>query len=145
MKLFFKIAISSLLLFLSITFSACKKKNKEQYIPYVYVDFYVSPSNPQFVALGSPGGWAYVTGGSRGIIIYCSANNEYAAFDRHCPYLPENSCGLVEVSKSNIMAVDSCCGSEFLLTDGSVLKSPSKYPLLRYQTTFDGSQIHVYN
>lgn len=128
----------------TLLFSCKKKKDETQYIPYVYVDFYCSISNPQFINLNAVGGWVYVTGGSRGIILYRKSNDEVQAYDRHCPYLPENSCGLLQV-RNTTTAIDTCCGSEFLLSDGSVLKQPSSYPMLRYQTTFDGNQVHVFN
>ena len=128
-----------------VAFSCKKKKNNEQFIPYVYVDFYIPITNPQFVNLNAVGGWVYVTGGSKGIIIYRKSNDEFGAYDRHCPYMPENSCSLLYVSASGTTSIDSCCGSEFLLVDGSVLKQPSSYPMLRYQSTFDGNQLHVFN
>ena len=131
--------------FCTAYFSACKKKkNDVSYVPYVYVDFYCTLSNPQFVALNAVGGWVYVTGGSRGIILYRNSNDEVQAFDRHCPFQPESSCGYLQV-KSAPTAIDTCCGSEFLLVDGSVLKQPAANPMLRYQTTFDGNQVHVFN
>ncbi|MBL0047620.1 MAG: hypothetical protein IPP32_05910 [Bacteroidetes bacterium] len=130
---------------LTLSISCKKKKNSESFVPYVYVDFYITLSNPQFINLSAVGGSVYVTGGSRGIIIYRKSNDEFQAYDRHCPYKPENSCGLLSVSGSSTTAIDTCCGSEFLLVDGSVLKQPSSYPMLRYQTIFDGNQIHVFN
>lgn len=131
-------------LLISVT-SCKKKKNNEEYIPYVYVDFYIPISNPQFINLNAVGGWVYVTGGSKGIIIYRKSNDEFVAYDRHCPYMPENSCSQLKVSSSSTTAIDTCCGSEFLLVDGSVLKQPSSYPMLRYQTLFDGNQLRVFN
>jgi nitrite reductase/ring-hydroxylating ferredoxin subunit len=133
-----------LLLFLS-SGSCKKKKNQEEFIPYVYVDFYIPISNPQFINLNAVGGWVYVTGGSKGIIIYRKSNDEFGAYDRHCPFMPENSCSILKVSSSGTTAIDTCCGSEFLLIDGSVLKAPSNYPMLRYQTLFDGNQLHIFN
>ncbi len=134
------------LLIASLIVSACKKKkNNEEYIPYVYVDFTIAVSNPQFVNLNAVGGWVYVTGGSKGIIVYRKSNDEFGAYDRHCPYLPENACSQLNVSASGTTAIDTCCGSEFLLVDGSVLKQPSSYPMLRYQTFFDGNLLHIFN
>ena len=145
-QLKFRFPVLLLFALFFISPAACKKKkNNEEFVPYVYVDFYVTLANPQFVTLNAVGGSVYVTGGSRGIILYRKSNDEFQAYDRHCPYLPENSCGLLEVETSSTIAVDSCCGSEFLLVDGSVLKQPSSYPMLRYQTTFDGNQIHIFN
>jgi nitrite reductase/ring-hydroxylating ferredoxin subunit len=141
-KIFFK---SSFILLFGILISACNKKDENQYIPYVYVDFYISISNPQFVSLNAIGGSVNVTGGSKGIILYRKSIDEFAAYDRHCPYLPENTCSLLKISSSGTTAIDTCCGSEFLLIDGSVLKQPSILPMLKYQTSFDGNQLHVYN
>ena len=132
-------------LILLCSYSCKKKKSTDEYIPYVTVDFYIAVSNPQFISLSAVGGWVYVTGGSRGIVIYRKSNDEFVAFDRHCPYMPENVCGQIEVSASSTIAIDSCCGSQFLLIDGSVIKEPSSYPLLKYQSIFDGNQLHVFN
>ena len=119
---------------------------KEQdIVPNVNVDIYISLSDPNFIDLNPVGGWVYITGGSRGIIVYKKSTTEFMAYDRHCTYLPSNSCARVEVDKSQIMAVDSCCGSKFLLTDGSVIGPPATIPLKSFSTTFDGNTVHIYN
>jgi len=140
-KLFFSFTLFCVL----FLFFTCKKKESGYGIPYVRVNFFIYPSDPQFNNLNAVGGWTYVTGGSRGILIYRKSNEEFMAFERHCPYNPDNACGRIEVNTSNIIAVDSCCGSQFLMTDGSVIKGPSAIPLLTYQTTFNGTELHVFN
>lgn len=125
-------------------FVSCKK-NTESAIPYVSVNFYIYTSDPDFIDLNAVGGWTYVTGGSRGIIIYRYSNTEFKAYDRHCTYNPSNSCALVSVDVNNIQASDVCCGSVFSLVDGSVNNGPAGFPLKQYQTSFDGSRLHVYN
>ena len=122
----------------------CRKKDKE-YIPAVPVDFYLYTTDPSFFNLQVVGGWEYITGGSRGILVYRASNEEFAAFDRHCPYQPENSCGQVQVINTNVSAIDSCCGSQFSIIDGSILNGPASMPLKRYQATFDGAVLHIYN
>jgi nitrite reductase/ring-hydroxylating ferredoxin subunit len=67
------------------------------------------------------------------------------AYDRHCTYDTENACGQVEVTSSQIMAIDSCCMSEFVLTDGSVVKSPASAPLQAYQVSFNGNELRIFN
>ncbi len=132
-----------LLSFLCIVLSC--KKNTESAIPFVNVDFYIYTSDPDFIDLNAVGGWTYVTGGSRGIIIYRFSNTEFRAYDRHCTYNPSNTCALVSVDVNNIQASDVCCGSVFSIIDGSINNGPASFPLKQYQTSFDGSRLHVYN
>ena len=139
MKPIYYIIISSILLIIG-----CKKDNNSG-IPLVSVIIYLNSNNPEFVNLNVVGGWTYITGGSRGLIVYRSSNSEFKAYDRHCTYDSSNSCALVSVDVSNIRGLDDCCGSMFLLTDGSVTKGPANLPLKQYQTSFDGSVLHIFN
>lgn len=139
----FKI-VGLILITCSILQLGCKKR-KNSVIPYVPVNIYIYPSDPNFNKLNTPGAWAYLNGGSRGIIVYRRSNEEFVAYDRHCTYDTENTCGQVEVTTSQITAIDSCCMSEFVLTDGSVVKSPASAPLQAYQVSFNGNELHIYN
>jgi len=109
------------------------------------VNIYINSANPEFIDLNAVGGWTYIIGGSRGIIVYRASTNDFKAYDRHCTYDVTNSCGLVAVEVNNITGRDDCCGSKFLLTDGSVTQGPANLPLKQYQTTFDGSVLHIFN
>ena len=120
------------------------KKDKDQ-IPYVYVNFYITINSTQYIGLNNIGGHEYFTGGSRGIIIYRRSTDEFMAYERNCPYQPSNSCAQVEVDNSGVMAVDSCCGSQFLLIDGSIVTGPATVMLKQYHTTYDGTTLHVFN
>jgi Rieske Fe-S protein len=132
--------ITILILFLGCT------KTEDQNIPLYQVDITIYANNPSFNNISVPGTWTYVNGGSRGIIIYRVSNEEFKAYDRHCTYEPNNSCGLVSVDATNITGVDGdCCGSTFILTDGSVTKGPASLPLKQYQTSFDGSVLRIFN
>lgn len=128
----------------SLDFFSCKKSDNSA-IPNVPVDIYVYTTDPVFFNLQVAGGWEYISGGSRGILIYRATNSDFVAFDRHCPYQPENTCGQIEVNSTNVSAVDSCCGSQFSIIDGSIQKGPAAMPLKQYQTTFDGTVLHVFN
>lgn len=128
---------------LSMIASGCRKDNRG--IPNVAVDIYIYTTDPNFINLNAVGGWVYITGGSRGILVYRSSNTDFRAYDRHCPYQPEDACGRVEVDSSNIIVKDPCCGSQFLITDGSVTNGPASMPLKQYNTSFDGSVLHIYN
>jgi nitrite reductase/ring-hydroxylating ferredoxin subunit len=124
---------------------SCKKDQNQDRVPYVPVNIVLNTSDPLFVKLNAPGGWVYVNGGSRGIVIYRLSLDDFRAYDRHCPYQPNDACGKVSVNASQIMAVDSCCGSEFVLTDGTVAKQPASRPLTEYTTSFDGNRLLISN
>lgn len=141
--------IKLLLIFLALSgvclIYSCKKNNQNQ-IPDVLVDIQVNINNPGYYQLQAVGGWRYFDGGSRGIVVYRKTIDEFVAFDRHCPYNPTDACGTVSVDSSNIIAVDACCGSKFILTDGSVSNGPATLPLKSYQVTYDGQALlHIFN
>ena len=137
---FFKIQTFLFIIFL-LLFSNCKKNDNA--VPYVYVNFYVSLSSPQFSSLTSVGGWVYVTGGVKGIVIYRNSIEEFCAFDRACTNKP--AVERVNVEPNGITAIDSVCGSRFLLIDGSVVNGPARISLTRYKTYFTGTTLQVTN
>ena len=135
----FKIVLVVLIL------STCACKKEESLIPNVPVNITLYVSDPAFVDLNAVTGWTYLWGGSRGILVYRRSNEEFMAYDRHCTYQPENSCGTIMMETSGFTAIDTCCGSIFLVTDGSVNSGPATLPLKQYQTDFDGTRLLIYN
>jgi len=136
-----------ILIFLMITLwvlSGCKKDEKE-YVPNVYVNFQIDPNSTMYLSLNMPGGWAYITGGVSGIIIYRADQDNFKAFDRACPYDYDVEGSLVEVDPSGLVMIDSLCGSRYIITDGSVLNGPSTRGLKTYRTSYDGRLLYVYN
>lgn len=129
--------------FIVTLFIGCNKDDNSN-IPLVAVDLYLNLSNPEYVHLKVDNGWTYVTGGSRGIIVY-RTNGNYKAYDRHCTFSPSNSCGLVSVDVTNITGKDDCCGSKFLLSSGQVTQGPATQGLKEYKTSFDGSVLRIFN
>ncbi len=130
-------------LFLLIFF---KCKDKEDRVPYAPVDIYINLYSPEFNDLNVAGNSVMITGGVRGIIIYRSSEYEFIALERNCTYQPSNECASVEpLDMSSPIAIDSCCGSKFLLQDGSVIKGPASLPLVQYQTSYNGSTLYIHN
>jgi len=123
--------------------AGCDKDDNK--VPNVPVNMVISTTDPEFNDLNAVGGWIYLTGGSRGIVVYRFSIDEFMAYDRHCTYNPSDACGLVEVDQSGVIAEDACCGSKFILTDGTVAEGPAEVPLKYYQTSFDGNLLHIYN
>jgi nitrite reductase/ring-hydroxylating ferredoxin subunit len=133
-----------LTLLLFISFAACHKDKQKTTIPYVYVSITLYPNTltSDYIPVS---GWVYVTGGYRGLIVYRMTENEFMAYERTCPYDPDEDNAIVEVDSSNIIAVDHNCGSQYILTDGSPIKGPSGYPLQQYRTSYDGEHLRISN
>src|SRR5947209_20528658 len=109
---FYKIA--GLLIALLIPALSCKKTSSSQ-IPNVLVDFTIYTTDPLYYKLNAIGGWVYYpNAGVRGVIIYHQNVDEYKAYDRNCPYNSTSANAIVSVDSSNVMAVDTSCGSKFL-------------------------------
>ena len=82
MKLHILIVISLFLISVS-----CGKQNTHS-VPYVPFNQSIDLNLPSYYALSGVGGFAYVIGGSRGIIVYRRSIDEFIAFDRHSPADP---------------------------------------------------------
>lgn len=135
---------SGFLLLLLLGSMSCKKTNNSQ-VPNTLVDITIYTTDPQFFKLNAIGGWVYITGGVRGIIVYHQSPDQYMAYDRNCTFNPSASNAFVSVDSTNVSAVDTSCGSKFLLYDGSVTKGPATFGLKQYNTLLSGSALRIYS
>jgi hypothetical protein len=128
-------------------FQGCKKV-KNVPVPNVPVEVIINLTLPSYAPLINVGGWCYVTGGSRGIVVYRRSLDEFVAFDRHSSATPnESSCvNPIIVSTTNALElIDECSSAKFSLYDGSAITG-SDFGLRQYQTFFDGnSSLRIYN
>lgn len=139
-----KIRIIALLL-LTIVISC--KKNRSHPVPSIPFDIAINISLPSYSQLQGVGGWTYVTGGSRGIIVYRKSYDEFVAFDRHSPAVGGTECAtpLTPDSTNFLQLNDICTGAKFSLYDGSPI-SGSELGLRQYQAIWDGGYIvRIYN
>ncbi len=121
------------------------KKSERGGVPLTYVDISINVNNPSYANIQVPGGWVYLSGGSLGLIVYRSSTDAFVAMDRHCPYQPENRCRVFVDDSEVIMRDSLCCHSAFLITDGSVTEGPAALNLQRYNTSFNGTTLRIYN
>ena len=140
----YKIKYISFLLFTVLVISCVRNQN---IVPYVYVNQYINISLPSYSSLNAVGGWIYITGGSKGIIVYRQSFDQFSAYDRHCTYNANDPCGKASVDSTNSFVECSCDGSQYQLYDGLVIQGPALYSLKPYQTTFDPltNQLHIFN
>lgn len=139
-----KIQFISLLL-TALLFSC--KKNKSTPVPSVPFDITINITLPSYSDLIGVSGWAYVNGGSKGIIVYRRSVDEFLAFDRHSPADPDGVCAtpLYPDTNNYLQLNDDCSGAKFSLYDGSPI-SGANFGLRQYQTTWNGSEtLRIYN
>jgi nitrite reductase/ring-hydroxylating ferredoxin subunit len=135
----------ALLLALIVLLAPGCGKDERGGVPLSLVDISINVNNPSYADLAVPGGWVYLSGGSLGILVYRSSPETFVALDRHCPFQPADLCR-VFVDDSELIARDTlCCGSAFLITDGSVVQGPAALSLQRYNTSFNGTTLRIFN
>ncbi len=140
-------SFSKIIIFLLLVaiFSILPSCNKDERIPYAYVDFRIYLDLPEFSHLKTPGNYISITGGVRGIILYCVFTDEYKAYERNCPYEPSNSNAILDVDSTGLFLACRHCDSKFLITDGSIINGPAKHPVLQYATYLENNILYVYN
>ena len=91
-----------------------------------------------------PPGSANGQGGLKGIYVVRQNASTYLAFERNCPYKPNDACALVMLDRSRLFFRDTCCGSQFNL-QGQVTGGPSPYPLRQYSTSVSNGLLSIIN
>lgn len=124
----------------------CTCKREHQYVPNVYVDLTIYVNDAHNIALQIVDGWKYFDGGNRGVVVYRKSQNEFVAYERTCPFKPEESNSMVAVdTTNNIILKDVSCTAQFLLSDGSPISGPAVIPLKQFRCIFDGTVLRVTN
>ena len=130
---------------LGVCFSACKKtiSNPVANIPF---DISINLNLPSYIALQGVGGYAYISGGVQGIIVYRKSTDEFIAFDRQSPANTTPCKKPLTTNLNNFLQLDdSCTNAKFSLFDGSSI-SGSDFGLRQYQTTWNkGNLLRIYN
>jgi nitrite reductase/ring-hydroxylating ferredoxin subunit len=150
-----KIRFFLIVLVLALNLSSCKK-NKNDVIPDVYVNFFLSLNDPQFVSLNAIGAdtvdahtnnWGAGAAGyaGNGIIIY-NGGDVFYAYDRTCPYDYAVNGLSIKVKVDFIWAMCPKCGTKYALAaSGTPASGIGRYPLKNYKTSFDGLNVKVWN
>jgi hypothetical protein len=129
-----------------ITFG-CVRFNQTP-VPNIPFDRTIDLNLPSYSDLNGVGGYAYIDNvGSRGVIVYRRAIDEFIALDLHSPEDPEGDCflPLFPLQDNFLILKDTCSGAQFSLYDG-LPYSGSSYQLRQYRTTFNGSNLlRVFN
>ena len=104
-----RLSTSLLLLSLVVIFSCNKNQNR---VPYVPIDLYLNITLPSYTNLNVIGGWVYVSGGSKGLIVYRQTAETFMIYDRHCTYDVNATCVSATVDSTNLAVSCDCDGSQ---------------------------------
>lgn len=112
-------------------------------IPFLpFADIFINTSLPEYYSLQFTGGYKYISGGVKGIILYHSTGTSYYAFERNCSFQPNDACGTVDVENTGLRMTDPCCGSIFNF-EGFPVSGPARNPLRQYRVNVSGSVLTV--
>lgn len=132
----------AVLIFLLMIVPGCENDNRPL-IPYVYVNLKLYPNTMDYIPVGS---YKYIDNeGYRGIVVFRLLQDEFAVYERCCPYDPEKTGARITTDLSNTTCTCPVCASKFILYDGSPYGGPSPYALMKYRYDYDGEVLRIYN
>jgi hypothetical protein len=131
------------ILFTLFAAAGCRDRNTNR-VPDVPVNIAININQPDFFNLSVPSGWVYITGGSRGIIVFRKSMDEFVALERHSPYEPADNCA-VTVNEDNVIVSDPCSDSQWLIMDGTIVQGPTAFALETYNTSFSNPILYITN
>ena len=127
------ITMQKLFLLLSLViFFSCEKNDTNDVLPEVFVDETINLNLPQYINLQTPSGFAYITGGIKGIVVQNTGigNPPYKAFDRACP---NNDCSTSMNFDGSLKLKCPCDNSEYSIIDGSPQTAGNKHFAREYK------------
>lgn len=137
----------------TIILNSCKKEEQNPNIPNVFINITIDPNSTIYQELNTAGGWLYLTSTppSRGIIVYRIDQNQFVAYDRMPPNDPDRccdddgNCTRLVVGDNFPFAKDECNNISYLLLNGSIFEGEGKYPLIQYNTSYNGQLLRIFN
>jgi hypothetical protein len=133
-----------LFMFLSYLALSCQPAVMQSGVPNVPVNIEINLNDISNADLKLIGGYIYVDGGVRGIIIRHESQNLYKAYDRNCTYQPADAKAIVEVHTTGFYIEDTSCGSTFDLS-GFPTGGPAEFPLKEYSVSLAGDVLFIFN
>jgi nitrite reductase/ring-hydroxylating ferredoxin subunit len=129
-----------LLAFFMSLLSCSDNIDNNQFLPNVNVDVTIDLNLPQFINLQVAGGFAFASGGIRGLVIYNNGIG-FVAFDRACPHLELQSCSVMTVE--SLFMVCPCDGERFQLIDGAPENGDIQQSARFYNVTRSGDILRI--
>lgn len=121
------------------------KHDKVCDVPIGDATFQCDPNSPLNSGINNCDGYEYFTGGYNGVVVVRISYNEFAAYERTCPYDQERL--VMADGYGNIVLECPSCGSRFNTFGQGVPLEGSKTScyLYQYGTYYDGHTLYVSN
>ena len=129
-----------MILFCPVLF-ACQPQEVDM-IPYAIVEIDINLHNTEYHDLQRDGGYVYILGGVKGIIIYRENEQTFRAFERNSPVNPTLACAVVDVDQSNLFIIDPCSSAIFDF-EGNPTNGISPFPLRQYITILEDNWLYI--
>lgn len=132
-------------LFAFLFLTACSDDDIDTLLPNTPVDVTVNLNLPQYIDLQTPTGWAYATGGIKGIVIQNQGvgSPPYKAFDRACP---DNDCTGPMTFDGSLKLTCPCDNSTYSIIDGAPQTPNARYFAKEYKVTLlNSNTLHITN
>lgn len=132
------------ILLVGLLFAACGKENR-CFVPIGMTNFSIEPNAAYYSGLNNVGGYMYLTGGHRGVVVVRTAYDHFVAYERTCP---ADSTTAVRISEEYGSSLLECprCGTLFVVeADGMPMDGgATACPLYQYSTSYSGGVLSVY-
>lgn len=108
-------------------------------------DFSIDPNtDANYAALFHPGGYVYLTGGHRGIVVIRTALHEFVAYERTCP-CDNDSRVVMSTEWSGLLECPTCHTLFDAYNFGTPMEgAATPCPLYPYSTLYQGGVLHIY-
>jgi len=136
-----------ILLLLTVTFYNCvDTKENNDLLPFISVNETIDLNLPQYINLQVPGGWAYASGGLKGIILYNINGSQFKAFERSAPHFSVSSSCSQMVVENSIKMLCPCDDAIFNILNGAPLTSDVTQFAREYLVTnLNGTVLRITN
>lgn len=141
--------IFAVLVLMLFFFTACKEENSDVFIdelpPAPPFEVFLNLSLISNQTLQTENHLYLNDVGLRGVVVVKRGENDYAAFERTCPYEPERDCAIVShVNLGQTASYLECgCGDSFYNDEGFPTSGPSPRKLREYRTQLSGNNLIV--
>ena len=100
-------------------------------------------NNPQLNNAQTPGGYADLSGGSKGILLLNINGSQFVAFDKLCP---QSDCDAPMIFENGLVLKCFCDASEYSVNFGGAPQTEGfECPAIEYKVSKNGSVIRISN
>lgn len=114
-------------------------------VPIGITNFTIEPNSAYYSGLNNVGGYMYLTGGHRGVIVVRTAYDHFVAFERTCPADSTTAVVAAEDWGGTLLECPECHTLFNAYADGYPIDGgATACPLHQYSTSYTNGELWVY-